>query len=332
MNLLKNVKCIFAIFTITNYYSEKGGAPRFAPHRGGIIIAVNYEYYRIFYFVAKYKNFTQAAKVLMSSQPNVTRCMNNLEEELGCRLMIRSNRGIVLTTEGEKLFSHVAPAYEQLQLGEAELASYTGMQSGTVFIGANETALQSVLLDKLSRFHQVYPGFHIHISNYSTPQAVKSLEEGILNLAVVTTPTGAKKHLTEIPLKPFREILVGGPKFAYLSEKQMSLKEVAGLPMVSMAVETKTFEFYSHFFQKHGLALHPDIEAANTVQLLPMIKGNMGLGFLPEEIAADALSRHEIFRISLLETIPERFICLIKDSRQPLSLAAKKLEEILRTP
>lgn len=206
------------------------------------------------------------------------------------------------------------------------------MQNGTVFIGANETALQSVLLSKLSRFHQVYPGFHIHISNYSTPQAVKSLEEGILNLAVVTTPTGAKKHLTEIPLKPFREILVGGPKFEYLSEKQMSLKEVADLPMVSMAVETKTFEFCSRFFQRHGLALHPDIEAANTVQLLPMIKGNMGLGFLPEEIAADALSRCEIYRISLLETIPERFICLIKDSRQPLSLAAKKLEEILRTP
>ncbi|WP_312615325.1 LysR family transcriptional regulator [Oscillibacter sp.] len=43
----------------------------------------------------------QAAKALMSSQPNVTRCMNNLEEELSCRLMIRSNRGIVLTTEGE---------------------------------------------------------------------------------------------------------------------------------------------------------------------------------------------------------------------------------------
>ncbi len=268
----------------------------------------------------------------MSSQPNITRCMNNLEEELGCRLMIRSNRGITLTAEGEKLFSHVALAYEQLQMGEAELASDKGLQNGTVSIGANETALQGVLLPKLSRFHQAYPGFHIHISNYSTPQAVKSLEDGNLDLAVVTTPTGAKRHLAEIPLKPFREILVGGPKFAYLVGKQLSLQELLNYPMVSMAAETKTFEFYSSFFQEHGLTLHPDIEAANTVQLLPMIKGNMGLGFLPEEIAADALARREIYRIFLAETIPERFICLVKDTRQPLSLAAKTLEQILRRP
>lgn len=269
---------------------------------------------------------------MMSSQPNVTRCMNNLEEELGCRLMIRSNRGITLTAEGEKLFSHVAIAYQQLQMGEAELASDRGVQNGTVSIGANETALQGVLLPKLSRFHQTYPGFHIHISNYSTPQAIKFLEDGGLDLAVVTTPTGAKKHLLEIPLKPFREILVGGPKFAYLAEKQLSLEELLSYPMVSMAVETKTFEFYNRFFQEHGLTLHPDIEAANTVQLLPMIKGNMGLGFLPEEIVADALARGELYRIALRETIPERSICLIKDLRQPLSLAAKTLEQMLRRP
>ena len=269
---------------------------------------------------------------MISSQPNITRCMNNLEDELGCRLMIRSNRGITLTAEGEKLFSHVALAHEQLQMGEAEIANNKDLENGTVSIGANETALQGVLLSKLSRFHQTYPGFHIHISNYSTPQAVKSLEEGNLDLAVVTTPTGAKKHLAEIPLKPFREILVGGSKFAYLVGKKLCLRDLLSYPMVCMATETKTFEFYSQFFQEHGLALHPDIEAANTVQLLPMIKGNMGLGFLPEEIAAEALSRREIYRISLAETIPERSICLLKDTRQPLSLAARTLEQMLRLP
>lgn len=268
----------------------------------------------------------------MSSQPNITRCMNNLEEELGCRLMIRSNRGIALTAEGEKLFSYVAPACEQLRMGEEELAAYKGARSGTVSIGANETALQGVLMPKLSRFHQSYPGFHIHISNYSTPQAVRALDEGDLDLAVVTTPTGAGKHLEEVPLKPFREILVGGPKFAYLSGEQMSLKELVNYPLVSMSAETKTFEFYSRFFQKHGLALRPEIEAANTAQLFPMIRGDMGLGFLPESLVSDALARREIFRISLAETIPERFICLLKDPRKPLSLAARTLEQILRIP
>ena len=45
---------------------------------------VNFEYYKIFYYVAKYNNFTRAARVLGNSQPNVTRAMNCLEQQLHC--------------------------------------------------------------------------------------------------------------------------------------------------------------------------------------------------------------------------------------------------------
>ena len=43
---------------------------------------ITYDYYRIFYFVAQYKSFTKAARALHNNQPNITRCMNNLEQEL----------------------------------------------------------------------------------------------------------------------------------------------------------------------------------------------------------------------------------------------------------
>ena len=43
---------------------------------------VNLEYYKIFYYVAKYGNFTKAAHALNNSQPNITRAMNSLEHEV----------------------------------------------------------------------------------------------------------------------------------------------------------------------------------------------------------------------------------------------------------
>lgn len=61
---------------------------------------VDWEYYKIFYFVAKYRNFTKAARVLGSNQPNITHTMNKLEDQLHCVLFIRSNRGVTLTPEG----------------------------------------------------------------------------------------------------------------------------------------------------------------------------------------------------------------------------------------
>ena len=67
---------------------------------------VSFEYYRFFYFVAQYKSFTKAAEILNNNQPNITRCMNILENELECKLFVRSNRGVTLTPEGEKLFQN----------------------------------------------------------------------------------------------------------------------------------------------------------------------------------------------------------------------------------
>ena len=43
---------------------------------------VNLDYYKIFYYVAKYENFTRAAQALGNSQPNVTRAMNCLEQQI----------------------------------------------------------------------------------------------------------------------------------------------------------------------------------------------------------------------------------------------------------
>ena len=81
----------------------------------------SYDYYRIFYYVATYKSFTKAAEMLNNNQPNITRCMNNLETELNCKLFVRSTRGITLTPEGERLYSHISAAYKQITMGEEEI-------------------------------------------------------------------------------------------------------------------------------------------------------------------------------------------------------------------
>lgn len=61
---------------------------------------INCDYYRAFYYVAKYGSLSQAARLMMTGQPNLTRSVRNLEAELGCPLFTRSSRGMRLTPEG----------------------------------------------------------------------------------------------------------------------------------------------------------------------------------------------------------------------------------------
>ena len=104
------------------------------------------DYYRIFEAVARHRSFTRAAEALVNSQPNLTRAVHNLEAELGCRLFLRSSRGVELTPEGEALYAHVTAAMEQLRAGEAELQRQRELRSGMVSIACSETALHAVLL------------------------------------------------------------------------------------------------------------------------------------------------------------------------------------------
>ena len=127
---------------------------------------VNYDYYRIFYYVAKCGNLSQAARELVNNQPNLTRSIKNLEAELGCTLFSRTNRGMKLTPEGERLYRHVKIAVEQLEAGEAELAQSRSLQAGTVFLAASEGALRCVLLPVLEAFRTQYPGVSLRISNH----------------------------------------------------------------------------------------------------------------------------------------------------------------------
>ena len=115
---------------------------------------ITYDYYRIFYYVAQYKSFTKAARALHNNQPNITRCMNNLEQELKYTLFLRSNKGIALTPEGRQLYEHVALAFEQLSIGEEEIRQNGELEHGLVSIGASENALRLILLEKLELFRR----------------------------------------------------------------------------------------------------------------------------------------------------------------------------------
>lgn len=292
---------------------------------------VNFEYYKIFYYVAKYRNFTKAARVLGSGQPNVTRAMNCLEQEIRCTLFIRTNRGVKLTPEGERLYEHVAAAMVQLQAAETELTAGMGLENGSISIGASETALNIYLLDQLRAFHMEHPGIRLKIYNHSTPQAIRSIKSGEIDFAVVSTPTNAEAPLRQIPLQTFRDILVGGRTFAALENQRLSLAQLQKYPLICLGRETMTWQFYRDLFLSHGLELHPDTEVATADQILPLVESDLGLAFLPESMAREALGQGRIVRIRLGESIPERQICMVYDRQHPLSAAAQRLmDDILK--
>ena len=63
--------------------------------------------------VAKTKSIKKAAENLYLSQPNLSTSIRNLEDELGCSLIVRTNRGVQLTKQGEDFVEYASSIIDQ---------------------------------------------------------------------------------------------------------------------------------------------------------------------------------------------------------------------------
>lgn len=292
---------------------------------------INYENYKIFYFVAKYGSITLAAKALYSEQPNVTRAIKNLEKDLKCTLFNRSNRGVSLTNEGAALYRRVAIAYEQISTAEEELTQRNNLTGGTIRIGVSETALHEALLPALVKYHALYPRIKYSLINLVNSLAISAVENQAIDFALISTPFNIDKSLVSIPVKSFQDIVVCGPRYKYLTNEKVSFAELSKHRIISLNRTTKTYEYYLNMFRKHGLDFTPNIEVSTSNQILPIVENDLGIGFIPSSFVEQELVNGKIYKLETEETIPPRDICLIKRSDSPLSIAANEFEKVLKS-
>ncbi|MCD7832383.1 MAG: LysR family transcriptional regulator [Lachnospiraceae bacterium] len=316
---------------------------------------ISYDYYKAFYYVAKCGTISKAAEVMEKGQPNVTKVINKLEDQLGCKLFVRSPRGIRLTPEGEKLYTHVEVAVEHLQTGEREIASDRSLHSGTVAIAASEIALRCHMLPVLEQYRLLYPKVRIRLANFTIYQAIEAVKNSLADFAVVTAPApdAVPKSLKMREISHIQEIFVCGETFRFLQQKTITYAELMELPLICLNAQTYTYQFLTRFFENQGVTLRPDIEVTTADQILPLVKSNLGIGIVPEKFVeqemgvqseppqdvlhsagrngnvTDAWNSSGICRLTLEKPLPRRAICLIKRADDPLSVAARELERML---
>lgn len=287
---------------------------------------ISYDYYRVFYYAAKYKSFTGAARALLNNQPNITRMMKKLEEELGCTLFVRQRQGITLTPEGEKLYAHISAAFEHILCGEEEIARNRSLQSGFVTVAVSEIALHCVLLPVLKNFRKSYPGIRIRILSQTTPQAIDVLKKGLADFSIVTEPFELPAGLYSNILRSIQEVPVCSTAFSLSTGISLIDEQIKKYPLIGLGEQTASFSFYSDIFSKMGLSFTPDVEAATADQILPMIKSDLGIGFVPMDFL-EKENMENLVILNMKPAIPARNICIVKRKGTPLNIAASELEQ-----
>ena len=256
--------------------------------------------------------------------------MKLLESQLGCRLFIREARGIRLTEEGERLYSHVEVAYRHLMNAQEEIGGPAILGGGSVEIGTTETALHLFLLDALHDFRQRYPEVKIKIHNHTTPETKRQHTGGSVDYAVITMPYELPATVSGFPVLDFEEILVGGTQYKDLCKTSLKLKDIRKYPWIGLGRESATYALYKDFFIQHGVDFEPDMEVETSDLMLPLIENNFGIGFVPEKIAAPLIGEGKLVQIPIDGDIPGRSIQVVSDRGRGKNFAADTLYKYLK--
>lgn len=137
--------------------------------------------------VAQTQSLTAAAKRLSITQPALTRCIGELEEDLGVQLFVRLRRGVSLTEEGEKLVARAQVILSDLLDLEEDFRQGRSLAKRRLRIGAAPGTYLSQATEALSELARLHPDVDIITSAGRPKDIIPRLETGELDLVISTT-------------------------------------------------------------------------------------------------------------------------------------------------
>lgn len=139
----------------------------------------------IFYHVATWHSFSQAAIKLNVSKGYISQQISRLEKELGYKLLYRSTRHLTLTEEGELFFESCEKIVREKHQALVQLNELKEGPAGHLKITAPHSICNTLLADCLSEFQQTYPMISLTIEASST---IKNLSQHGIDIALRLTP------------------------------------------------------------------------------------------------------------------------------------------------
>lgn len=284
---------------------------------------VNYELYKVFYYVAVSLSFSEASKHLFISQSAVSQSIKVLEKKLGTSLFIRSTKKVQLTPEGETLLRHIEPAINLIQRGESQLIESGALGGGQLRIGASDTICRYYLVPYLQKFHKEYPNVHIKVTNQTSTRCVDLLESGQVDLIVTNFPNSKlPSRMSIIPIFGFQDVFIASKEYyPELENKKMHLQDLLELPILMLDRKSTTSEFLHNLFQQHQLDLVPEIELGSNDLLIDLAEIGLGIAFVPNYCLAKNKS---LFQLDIAEELPSRQLIIAHNSHLPVTQAAKE--------
>jgi DNA-binding transcriptional LysR family regulator len=284
---------------------------------------VDVDQLRAFVAVARTRRFTRAARSLGTTQPSLSRRVQQLERSVGAKLVVRTPAGVVLTSAGERFLSHAERALASVDAGRSAIEELSGAPRGTVALGSQPTISAYVLPSLLARFQAQHPDVVLRLREGLADQMEERLASGELDLALMNLPV---RRLDLAAQKLWQEdYLLAVPVGHRLAgtDRAIALKDAADEPLVVVAGAQATQALFAAC-EERGVRPRVVVEADNVEAVRRMVERGLGVALLPRTMA-EATDARRLRTVEIARGGVRRQVALVHRGEAYLTAAARAL-------
>ena len=235
---------------------------------------------RVFQAVAAQASFTRAGDQIGLTQPAVSRCVTELEQQLGLKLLDRTTREVVLTEAGRSLAGRLDRVLDELDTMLLDVRGLATQRQGRVRVASSPTLSANLLPDCIARCRLEHPGLELVLLDRIQHDALASVLAGEVDFGVVIDPAqSADLHAESILAEPF--CLVCPATHALARRRSVRWTALAGEPLVLLDHASGSRRLIDEALRAHGVQAPVAQEVGHPTTIFRMLDAGLGISVVP---------------------------------------------------
>lgn len=248
---------------------------------------INFEYYKVFYIIAKNRNITKAANELNITQPSISRMLKSMEEQMNTKLFIRKTKGVILTQEGQELYRLIGDEIENIIKAENNFSKIINDEA--LKIATNKTYLNYLIDNK--KFDFLLKDNHditfLNTNNFNLLN--NQLSNNLIDFALISEPLNFKfdNNIKFKVLDKLHLVFVSNSNNEKINTKPLAILN-----------NSKFNEICNNYIKDYNLTQNGIIKVDDYDNLYPLISNGYANGFLIKEFVINELKNNLICELS----------------------------------
>jgi DNA-binding transcriptional LysR family regulator len=235
---------------------------------------------RVFIEVARLQSFSRAGDEIGLTQSAVSRCVRELEGEIGLKLIDRTTREVQLTDVGGNLVSSVSRLLTDLDDALREIREIGEQRRGRVVVAASPTVAYRLMPRVVASCMQQFPYITLGLRDDVQSDVVRKVKSGEVDFGVIIGPFSADDLVSE-SLMTDSFCVVCRDDHSLAAQAQVAWRDLEGQQLVMLDYASGSRPIIDAVMQEHGVSATVVQELGHSATVFGLVEAGVGVSVLP---------------------------------------------------